>query len=104
MVGSTARPSITREVSLTQNNGHYVRHASRHRLRVGSILGDMRRSGQTDVLGGCEPRTRPSSQALLRARRLANPRSIAVARHAPEPSRVRARHLGYGQELERWPG
>ena len=39
MVGSTARPSITGEVSLTQNNGHYVRHASRHRLRVGSILG-----------------------------------------------------------------
>jgi hypothetical protein len=39
VAGLTAGPSITREVSLTQNNRHYVRHASRNRLRVGSILG-----------------------------------------------------------------
>jgi hypothetical protein len=31
VAGSTARPSITGKVSLTQNNGHYVRHASWHR-------------------------------------------------------------------------
>ena len=38
MVGSAARPSIMWRVSPTQNNRHYVRHPSWHRLRVGSIL------------------------------------------------------------------
>lgn len=61
-------------------------------------------SGQTDVLGGYAPCTRPSSQALLRVRRLVNPRSIAAARHGPELSRVLARHRRYGQELEGMPG
>jgi integrase len=61
VAGSTARLPITRQVSLTQNNGHYVRHASWHRLRVGSILGSIPDAGR---LTRRPPRCPPSCPAL----------------------------------------